>query len=132
MGSILVAGALVATILRTVLLKVLADDSKALLPWISERVVRRAVRSLPESQRERYNEEWRSHQSEMPGEIAKLFAALGFLKAGWRMSKILSGRTSQLPVAPKSTKPGPAVSGRIFFGTPVPKDDVSKPGVRTL
>jgi hypothetical protein len=69
MGSILAVGALVGTILVAVLGAVLADECRAWLPWIGERVIRRAVRNLAESQRERYNEEWRSHLNEIPGKI---------------------------------------------------------------
>ena len=117
MGSIVAA-------FCTFLAKLFADEFKEWLPWITERIVQRAVRSLPENQRERFCEEWHSHLSQVPGELTKLWVAFGFIRAGWKMSKILSGRASHLPEEPESAKPGPLHSLHIVFGTPVPKDDV--------
>jgi lipopolysaccharide/colanic/teichoic acid biosynthesis glycosyltransferase len=41
---------------------------------------------LPEEQRERCEEEWLAHVCDTPGEIGKLIAALGFLRAARAMS----------------------------------------------
>ena len=64
----------------------LADEFKAWTPWIIGRLVKRAVRKLPEDCRDRFEEEWLSHIHETPGEVGKLTAALGFLFAARRMS----------------------------------------------
>src|ERR1700730_5800423 len=80
-------GALLCTVLIGVIIRLLADESKAWLPWITEQLIRRAVKTLPESQRERYGEEWRSYLNEAPGEIGKLVSGLGFLRASWKMSE---------------------------------------------
>jgi len=40
---------------------------------------------LPENQRARYTEEWKSHVDQIPGEIGKLIDAFGFLAASWKM-----------------------------------------------
>lgn len=59
-------------------------------PWIIERLIRRAVTKLPESQRERFEEEWRGHIDEIPGDIGKLVAAVGFGSAARQMSSLLN------------------------------------------
>jgi hypothetical protein len=64
----------------------LADEFKAWTPWIIERLIKRAVRKLPEDWRDRFEEEWLSHIHETPGEVGKLMAALGFLFAARQMS----------------------------------------------
>jgi hypothetical protein len=64
----------------------LADEFKAWTPWIIERLIKQAVRNLPEEQRERCEEEWLAHVCDTPGEIGKLIAALGFLRAARAMS----------------------------------------------
>jgi hypothetical protein len=64
----------------------LADEFKAWTPWIIGRLVKSAVRKLPEDCRDRFEEEWLSHIHETPGEVGKLTAAVGFLFAAWRMS----------------------------------------------
>jgi hypothetical protein len=66
--------------------RLVGDEFRAWLPWFQERVVRAAVRKLPLEQRERYNEEWRSHLGEVPGELSKTWVALGFLRAAKTIS----------------------------------------------
>jgi len=66
--------------------KLFADEFRAWLPWIQERAMQAAVRRLRPDQRERYNEEWRSHLNEVPGEIAKTLVAIGFVRAAMEMS----------------------------------------------
>ncbi len=67
----------------------LTDEFKAWMPRIVRRVIRKAVNRLPEDQRERFEEEWRSHVDEVPGEIGKICVALGFLSAARKMTSIL-------------------------------------------
>lgn len=73
-------------IVATALSRQLADEFKAWMPWIVGRLVGRAVRKLPDEQRNRYAEEWFAHIDEIPGEIGKLIAALGVLSASRSMS----------------------------------------------
>ncbi len=65
-------------------------EFNAWTPWIIERLTRRAVAKLPENQRERFEEEWRSHIDEIPGDMGKLFVALGFGSAAHNISSILN------------------------------------------
>jgi hypothetical protein len=123
MGSILAIWAFVGAVIAAVVVTVLADECIAWLHWAVERLIRRAVRYLPENQRERYSEEWCSYLTEVPGEIGKFVSALGFLWAGLKMSRTASGQASQLSAESESAKRGPTRL-KIVFGTPVPKDDV--------
>jgi hypothetical protein len=65
----------------------LTDELKAWTPRIIEWLIGCAVLRLPKDQRERFGEEWRSHIYETPGEIGKLFNALGLLLAARKMPK---------------------------------------------
>jgi hypothetical protein len=64
----------------------ISDEYKSWTPWIVERLIRRSVRRLPENLKERFDEEWRSHIAEIPGETGKLIMAAGFLTASRRMA----------------------------------------------
>jgi hypothetical protein len=64
----------------------LADEFKAWTPWVTKLLIRRAVRKLPDEQKDRYEEEWLSHVNEIPGEVGKLVAAFGLFPATRRMS----------------------------------------------
>jgi hypothetical protein len=66
----------------------LADELKAWTPWLVRRIIQFDVALLPQSQRERFSEEWMSHINEVPGEIGKLITALGFLLAVRKMRMI--------------------------------------------
>jgi hypothetical protein len=72
--------------LGTAVSRLLTDEFKAWIPWIIQRVIRRAVVRLPASQRERFEEEWQSHVNEVPGDVGKLTVALGFLTAARRIT----------------------------------------------
>jgi hypothetical protein len=117
--------AAIVAMLHGIFSSLVADEFKAWLPWITERVIRRAVRSLPAEQQQRYSEEWGSHLDQVPGAFAKLCVAFGLLWAGWKMSRISTGQASQLPEKLKSAKPGRIASLHIVFGTPVPREDVT-------
>jgi hypothetical protein len=71
--------------IAAILGKLFADEIKAWLPSIAERVTKVAARRLPEGQRERYDEEWRSHLDEVPGAFAKVWVACGFLTTATQM-----------------------------------------------
>src|SRR4051812_40673019 len=80
----------------------LTDEFKAWTPWLVDRLIRRAVRNLPDSCRERLDEEWRSHVNEIPGQIGQLIVAFGFLTAARKIrgdTPILFGFTERLIAA---------------------------------
>jgi hypothetical protein len=65
----------------------LTDEFKVWTPWLTDWLTQYAVRKLPENQRERFAEEWRSHINDTPGEIGKICVALGLLLAPSAMPK---------------------------------------------
>ena len=72
--------------LSSLLGRLVADELRAWLPWLQERAIQAAVRKLPTDQQDRYNEEWRSHLNDIPGEIAKTWVAIGFIRAAKEIS----------------------------------------------
>jgi hypothetical protein len=72
-------------ILERVVANQACNELKAWTPWTVDWLIRRAVRRLPDDQRARLDEEWRSHVSEVPGELGKLVTAIGFLRASSRL-----------------------------------------------
>jgi len=66
--------------------KLCADEVRAWLPSFAEGITKWAVRSLPKQLRERYDEEWRSHLNDVPGALAKVWVAWGFLSAATQTS----------------------------------------------
>lgn len=85
MGVIISAILFVLKILGTALSRLLVDEFKERTPWLIEQLIQHAVGRLSQERQERYNEEWRSHIDEVPGQIGKLFVATGFLWAAHRM-----------------------------------------------
>jgi hypothetical protein len=81
-GLLAVLGLLGAAVSRQ-----LTDEFKAWTPRIIESLIRHAVRKLPDDQRERFGEEWRSHINETPGEIGKFVVAISLPSASRKMSK---------------------------------------------
>jgi hypothetical protein len=61
----------------------LVDEFKAWTPWLTRTLVMIAARTAPRSAKERCTEEWLSHLEEIPGQIGKILAAVGFISAGW-------------------------------------------------
>lgn len=55
----------------------LASDLDKIAPIVAKRVIDSAVRRLPETERERYAEEWRAHLDECHGSIWKISHAVG-------------------------------------------------------
>ena len=74
-GTALAAVGVVFAIFVSVAGKLGADEFKAWAPWLTERLIDLAVAGLPEDQRSRYAEEWRSHVNDVPGDLSKIFAA---------------------------------------------------------
>jgi Bacterial sugar transferase len=92
------ATSLLEEILRALLSRLLTEEIKEWTPWVVERTISSAVSMLPDRERERYEEEWRSHINELPGQLGKLYAACGFLVAAREMASSL---TPQRPWALK-------------------------------
>jgi hypothetical protein len=82
------------TLLGSVLSRLLADELKSWTPRIVDYLIQRATRNLPQDQRERFDEEWRSHINETPGELGKLLVAFGFPRASRVMSSDLARKGS--------------------------------------
>ena len=83
------AGAIVIAIVAPLI----SEDVKDWLSWIPGNLIRRAVSHLPEAERERLEEEWSSHVNDMPGALAKIYVAYGYLSAARSISKfVTSGR----------------------------------------
>lgn len=78
----------IVSALCAVLAKLAADEIRAWVPWVSERLIQIAVRGLRDDIRDRYAEEWRGHLSEIPGDLTKIVVALGFIRATLRSSAI--------------------------------------------
>ena len=74
-----------AGILATASSGLLIDEVKAWIPWIVQRVIRSSIKLLPPDQRDRFEEEWRSHIADLPGEFGKLIAALDFPRAALKI-----------------------------------------------
>lgn len=99
MGSLIIGFSVVVLgIFSTALSKQLTDEIKDWTPWVIKRLVNFAVRKLADEQQGRYEEEWLSHINEIPGEIGKLVAALGFYFAAQKMSSRIGVRKRALDV----------------------------------
>ncbi len=90
------AGAVAASIVAAVAV----SEFRAWSPWLVERFLRISIRLLPEGLRDRLNEEWRGHLEEVPGDIGKLLASVGFSLAAYslRIDEFMEGvvRASRL------------------------------------
>jgi Bacterial sugar transferase len=89
-GTALAAVGVVFAIFVSVAGKLGADEFKAWAPWLTERLIDLAVARLPEDQRGRYAEEWRSHVSDVPGDLSKIFAAARLMPAARTMLRVQS------------------------------------------
>jgi len=65
--------------------RLLADELKAWMPSVIDRIISFAVSRAPEHLRERLAEEWHSHINDAPGDLGKLFVALGFIWASGKL-----------------------------------------------
>lgn len=89
MALVTTVGLFLFGIFGAALSRLLADELKGWSSWLVKHVFRTAISRLPEDQRERFAEEWRSHLDEVPGEIGKLVVALGLWSAARKMTLIL-------------------------------------------
>jgi hypothetical protein len=80
----LIVSAAISTVVAGVVSAALFE-LKAWLPWFTKWFFRRAIARLSADQRERYREEWQSHIDEVPGNIGKIIAAVGFVLAAKKM-----------------------------------------------
>lgn len=99
MGLIATCGLALLTIFGAACARLIADELKEWTPRFSEYLIRMAVRGLPEGQRQRYEEEWRGHLRDVPGQIAKIYVASGFLRASRAIARIASRRGQLLKVS---------------------------------
>jgi hypothetical protein len=81
-------GLFIVSVLIAALSRTVAEEIEAWSPSIIRGLISLAVGRLPESQRERFCEEWHSHVNEVPGKIGKLFVAAGFLVAAYNIQLI--------------------------------------------
>jgi lipopolysaccharide/colanic/teichoic acid biosynthesis glycosyltransferase len=96
-GTVLSVLGVAGAILIPVTARVVGDDVKEWLPWITQRLVARAVSGLPEEERDRFEEEWWAHINELPGNLAKVYGAWGCLSASKTINRIaLSGDTTSI------------------------------------
>ena len=101
--------------------KILADEFKAWRPRITDGLVGFAVRRLPEQQRQRYHEEWLSFIHETPGDIGKLIASIGLLKAGMKLRSMWRRQEEDAAIAAKLREEDELLSQARLQSTP---DDV--------
>jgi len=84
------------TVVGSLISRIAADELKAWTPNTVEKLVGIAVRLLPEDQRERFAEEWLSDLRETPGNLVKLFHALGFIIAAGRIAAEFGSKHTSL------------------------------------
>jgi DNA-binding NtrC family response regulator len=65
--------------------RLLADEFKAWVPSVVDRIISFAVRRAPQHLRERLAEEWRGHVNDTPGDLGKLVVASGFIWASGKL-----------------------------------------------
>jgi lipopolysaccharide/colanic/teichoic acid biosynthesis glycosyltransferase len=97
-------GASFLGILVAALSKQLCDEFKAWTPWAMDQIVKLAIRGLPKNQRERFDEEWRSHINDVPGEVGKFWVAFGFIVASRKISSDFRRGLNPLSLAKRATK----------------------------
>jgi lipopolysaccharide/colanic/teichoic acid biosynthesis glycosyltransferase len=88
MALMVAVGLFLLGVLATALSQQLTDEFKAWIPCIVRNAIRKAVARLPEDQKDRFAEEWGGHVNEVPGQIGKIYVALGFLSAARKMAAI--------------------------------------------
>jgi len=94
----------IGTAVGAALSGLLANEFRAWIAYFPKWLVRRATSWLPEDQRERYAEEWLSHINEMPGDICKIAAALGFVLAAKRMPTETAKPRALIPGVPQGVR----------------------------
>ena len=82
----------VGGILTAVLNVLLADKLKARICWFTQALLDLAVERLPQTQRERFAEEWASHLNDVSGDFAKIAFSRGCVSAAGEMASFLGHR----------------------------------------
>jgi|HubBroStandDraft_1064217.scaffolds.fasta_scaffold366082_1 hypothetical protein len=85
----------IVTIIQAILGKLAADEIKAWLPILNQRILNFAVSRLPEEKRKRYVEEWEAHSMDIPGDFSKLAYSADQVRAALNMAWI--DRTDSTP-----------------------------------
>lgn len=75
----------VFAIIVGVVTALLVNEIKVHSPWICRWIVRFAVNRAPQDRRNRLIEEWSRFVDETPGVIAKLWVAVGFIRAAYQI-----------------------------------------------
>ena len=78
----------ILTIMEGILGKLAADEIKAWLPILSQKILHFAVLRLPEEQRKRYVEEWEAHLMDIPGDFSKFVYSIDQVRAALKMAGI--------------------------------------------
>jgi lipopolysaccharide/colanic/teichoic acid biosynthesis glycosyltransferase len=76
----------VLAIFGSVILALAINEVQAWLPSLAAILIRRAVKLLPEGNRERLAEEWQSHLNDLPGGLSKIICAAGLSTAARRIA----------------------------------------------
>ena len=79
---------LIGAILIPITARLIGDDLKEWLPWITRHLIERAISRLPEKERERFEQEWWAHINDVPGNLAKVYEAWGCLSASKSIHRI--------------------------------------------
>jgi hypothetical protein len=107
-------------LLMIIMTRLLGEELREWIRWLTERVILRAVSKLPAEQ-QRFDEEWRSHLDDVPGDVGRLITSLGFLLAARRMKPLLAPGPARLTVREVTQRAYEIVvsAGAIFFIAPV-------------
>ena len=85
MGMITVAlcgiGAFVLAVLGAAAANQLAQEFRGWTPWLTNKLIERAVMKLPNAMQPRFREEWTSFIADTPGQVGQIVRALGLSKA---------------------------------------------------
>src|SRR5260221_12175735 len=79
-------GLFVVTVVTAIFVRIATEEAIAWSPSVVRRIMKLAVRRLPEKLRERFQEEWQSHINDVPGNIGKIVVALGFPVAAYNLA----------------------------------------------
>ena len=104
MNSAFLTETLIIGILVGTFSQIFSDELKAWTPWITEKILRFAVRLLPYKQSKRFSEEWRSHMNEVPGHIGKLMFSIGLIRAALKISSFSAAESQELSAADRFLK----------------------------
>jgi len=110
--------AILIRIIEAAVARIAADEVKAWLPWLSDRLLNLAVNRLPHDQRERFREEWAADLECFPSGIAQVVRACGMVWAGWMVGDLIPEkvRMSVAQIVPILAKYGVYLTGLVILG----------------